>query len=53
MYQEDIPSNQLEKWAAVQSERLQEMVPRLFHTELEAVYEEKNRGPGQRLQQGV
>jgi predicted Zn-dependent peptidase len=44
VYQEDIPSNQLEKWAAVQSERLQEMVPRLFHTELEAVYEEKNRG---------
>ena len=44
VYQEDIPSNQLEKWAAVQSERLKEMVPRLFHTELEAVYEEKNRG---------
>ena len=44
VYQEDIPSNQLEKWAAVQSERLHEMVPRLFHTELEAVYEEKNRG---------
>ena len=44
VYQEDIPSNQLEKWAAVQAERLGEMVPRLFHTELEAVYEEKNRG---------
>ncbi|TGE14018.1 insulinase family protein [Hymenobacter elongatus] len=44
VYQEDIPSNQLEKWAAIQSERLGEMVPRLFHTELEAVYEEKNRG---------
>jgi predicted Zn-dependent peptidase len=44
VYQEDIPSNQLEKWAAVQSERFKEMVPRLFHTELEAVYEEKNRG---------
>lgn len=44
VYQEDIPSNQLEKWAAIQSERMQEMVPRLFHTELEAVYEEKNRG---------
>ncbi|UYZ61565.1 M16 family metallopeptidase [Hymenobacter weizhouensis] len=43
VYQEDIPSNQLEKWAAVQAERLGEMVPRLFHTELEAVYEEKNR----------
>jgi len=44
VYQEDIPSNQLEKWAAVQAERFKEMVPRLFHTELEAVYEEKNRG---------
>ncbi|GAC1377416.1 MAG: insulinase family protein [Hymenobacter sp.] len=44
VYQEDIPSNQLEKWAAIESERLREMVPRLFHTELEAVYEEKNRG---------
>ncbi|MBC6988125.1 insulinase family protein [Hymenobacter sp. BT491] len=43
VYQEDIPSNQIEKWAAIQSERLREMVPRLFHTELEAVYEEKNR----------
>jgi predicted Zn-dependent peptidase len=44
VYQEDIPANQLEKWAAIQAERLKEMVPRLFHTELEAVYEEKNRG---------
>ncbi|GAB3298951.1 insulinase family protein [Hymenobacter humi] len=44
VYQEDIPSNQLEKWTAIQAERLQELVPRLFHTELEAVYEEKNRG---------
>ena len=44
VYQEDIPSNQLEKWAAIQAERMREMVPRLFHTELEAVYEEKNRG---------
>jgi predicted Zn-dependent peptidase len=44
VYQEDIPSNQLEKWAAVESERFRELVPRLFHTELEAVYEEKNRG---------
>jgi predicted Zn-dependent peptidase len=44
VYQEDIPSNQIEKWAAVQAERFTEMMPRLFHTELEAVYEEKNRG---------
>ncbi|AIZ65020.1 peptidase M16 [Hymenobacter sp. DG25B] len=44
VYQEDIPSNQIEKWAAIQAERFGELVPRLFHTELEAVYEEKNRG---------
>ncbi|RTQ50960.1 insulinase family protein [Hymenobacter gummosus] len=44
VYQEDIPSNRVEQWAAVQAERFGELVPRLFHTELEAVYEEKNRG---------
>nr|WP_262908814.1 M16 family metallopeptidase [Hymenobacter translucens] len=43
VYTDEIPSNQIEKWAAVQAERFGEMVPRLFHTELEAVYEEKNR----------
>ncbi|WP_345220421.1 M16 family metallopeptidase [Hymenobacter koreensis] len=44
VYQEDIPSNRIEQWASVQAERFGELVPRLFHTELEAVYEEKNRG---------
>nr|WP_192823744.1 M16 family metallopeptidase [Rufibacter sp. LB8] len=43
IYYGDIPSNQLDKWAMLESERLGVMVPRLFHTELEAVYEEKNR----------
>jgi predicted Zn-dependent peptidase len=43
IYYGDIPSNQLERWAMLESERLSVMVPRLFHTELEAVYEEKNR----------
>ncbi|QNF32307.1 insulinase family protein [Adhaeribacter swui] len=43
VYTGDIPSNQLEKWAMVEAERFGELVPRLFHTELEAVYEEKNR----------
>jgi len=43
VYTGDIPANQIEKWAQVESERFGEMVPRLFHTELEAVYEEKNR----------
>ena len=44
VYQEDIPSNEIENWAIVQSDRFQNMVIRGFHTELEAVYEEYNRG---------
>ncbi|WP_114781859.1 M16 family metallopeptidase [Botryobacter ruber] len=43
VYVNDIPSNQLEGWVALEADRFREMVPRLFHTELEAVYEEKNR----------
>jgi predicted Zn-dependent peptidase len=43
VYEEDIPSNAIDKFLAVQSERFKEPVFRLFHTELEAVYEEKNR----------
>lgn len=41
-YTEDIPANQIENWARIQSNRFQDPVFRLFHTELEAVYEEKN-----------
>lgn len=44
VYEEDIPSNAIDKFLAVQSERFKNPVFRLFHTELEAVYEEKNRG---------
>ena len=42
MYVEDIPSNMLETWAKVEADRFPNLVLRLFHTELEAVYEEKN-----------
>ena len=42
MYVENIPANQLETWAKVQGDRFPNLVLRLFHTELEAVYEEKN-----------
>ena len=42
VYINDIPSNQLENWLNVESNRFKQIVPRLFHTELEAVYEEKN-----------
>jgi predicted Zn-dependent peptidase len=41
-YTEDIPTNEIENWAVVQSERFSDPVLRLFHTELETVYEEYN-----------
>jgi len=44
IYEEDIPSNVVDKFLTVQAERFKDPVFRLFHTELEAVYEEKNRG---------
>lgn len=44
VYEEDVPSNSLDKLLAVQGERFRNPIFRLFHTELEAVYEEKNRG---------
>lgn len=43
VYMEDIPTNALDRYLAVQSERFRKPVLRIFHTELEAVYEEKNR----------
>ena len=42
VYLNDIPSNQLEKWLTIEAERFRNPVMRLFHTELETVYEEKN-----------
>ena len=41
-YTEDIPSNEIENWAKIQSDRFRNPVLRLFHTELETVYEEYN-----------
>ncbi len=41
-YVENIPNNQLRNWAKVQADRFSQPVLRLFHTELETVYEEKN-----------
>lgn len=43
VYVNDIPSNQIEKWLTIEAERFRSPVMRLFHTELEVVYEEKNR----------
>ncbi len=43
VYTEDIPSNSADKFFKVQYDRFHAPVFRIFHTELEAVYEEKNR----------
>ena len=42
VYINDIPSNMVNKWIALEAERFRNPILRLFHTELEAVYEEKN-----------
>lgn len=43
VYEESLPANRLEQWAVIEAERFSHPVFRLFHTELETVYEEKNR----------
>ncbi len=43
VFQEDIPANELEPYLQIESDRFSDPEMRLFHTELEAVYEEKNR----------
>ncbi|HNA39167.1 MAG TPA: insulinase family protein [Chitinophagales bacterium] len=42
-YVNDIPANQISNWLTIESERFRNPVFRIFHTELEAGYEEKNR----------
>ncbi|MGG8494890.1 M16 family metallopeptidase [Tenacibaculum sp. TC6] len=44
VYQNKIPANELDKWLDLEGERFSTLVLRLFHTELEAVFEEFNRG---------
>jgi len=44
VYTDDVPANATDKYLAVQAERFRNPEFRIFHTELEAVYEEKNRG---------
>ena len=43
VFKVDLPSNRLEHWVRVEAERFADPVFRLFQTELETVYEEKNR----------
>ena len=47
VYINNIPSNELERWMRLESERFRMMALRLFHTELETVYEEFNIGQDQ------
>ena len=42
VYVNNIPANELERWMELESERFKMMALRLFHTELETVYEEFN-----------
>ena len=42
VYMCEIPKNEIEKWAKIESDRFSDVVLRLFHTELETVYEEFN-----------
>lgn len=42
IYKNDIPSNELKTWLEIEKERFSNLVLRLFHTELETVYEEFN-----------
>jgi len=44
VYINTIPSNEMEKWLKIEGARFSRLVLRLFHTELEAVYEEFNMG---------
>ena len=52
VYINDIPSNELDRWMQLESERFKEVVLRLFHTELEAVYEEFNIGQDSDFRKG-
>jgi len=42
VYINDVPSNQISKWFDIEFDRFTNPVFRIFHTELETVYEEKN-----------
>ncbi|OFE12527.1 hypothetical protein PHACT_04745 [Pseudohongiella acticola] len=43
VYKVSLPANRLKQWAAIEADRFVNPVFRMFHTELEVVYEEKNR----------
>ena len=42
IYVNEIPSNEIDRWLKIERERFENIVLRLFHTELETIYEEYN-----------
>ena len=42
VYVNDVPSNQFNKWLDIEYDRFTAPIFRIFHTELETIYEEKN-----------
>jgi len=44
MFVVDMPANRFHQWTQIEADRFSDPVFRLFQSELEAVYEEKNRG---------
>lgn len=56
VYNEDLPANAVDRFLTIEAERFRQPIFRIFHTELEAVYEEKNRSldsDGRKLFQAV
>lgn len=56
VYVGEFPKNHMKQWARVEAQRYADPVFRLFWPELEAVYEEKNRGldnPGRRVNEAL
>ncbi|MBK8807609.1 MAG: insulinase family protein [Bacteroidales bacterium] len=53
VYLNDIPANELDRYMMIEYERFRKIVLRLFHTELEAVYEEFNMSQDNDYRQGL
>lgn len=51
MYVNSIPSNELSRWLEIEDDRFTDIQMRLFHTELETVYEEFNIGQDNEFRQ--
>lgn len=52
VYVNDIPSNELHRWVKLERERFRYLALRLFHTELETVYEEYNMSQAKDFRKG-